>query len=105
METGDIIKKLRTEKGITQEQLADVLGLKKSAIAKYESGRVKNIKRETINAMAIYFGVRPSYILGESDESLILNADEIEIVKAYRNASDDTKEGIRLILGVDNEER
>lgn len=30
------IKELRTKKGLSQEQLAELLGLQKSAIAKYE---------------------------------------------------------------------
>ena len=101
MDTGDVIRKLRKEKGITQEELAKILGVQKSAIAKYESGRVKNLKRETINAMAIYFGVKPSYILGETEESLILDADEIQMVKAYRKAPGNIKQAIKLMLGID----
>ncbi len=37
--TGERIKKLRKEKGLTQEQLGKLLGVKKSAIAKYENNR------------------------------------------------------------------
>ena len=36
------IKKCRLENNLTQEELAEKLGLKKSAVAKYENGRVKN---------------------------------------------------------------
>ena len=36
------IKKCRTQQKMTQEELAQKLGLKKSAIAKYENGRVDN---------------------------------------------------------------
>ena len=43
--TGERIKKLRKEKGLTQEQLGKLLGVKKSAIAKYENNRVENLKR------------------------------------------------------------
>ena len=43
--TGERIKKLRKEKGLTQEQLGNLLGVKKSAIAKYENNRVENLKR------------------------------------------------------------
>lgn len=100
METGEIIKQLRKEKGITQEELANVLGLQKSAIAKYENGRVKNIKRETINAMAVYFGVKPSYILGETEEALILDADEIKMVKAYRLAPENIRKAVDILLEI-----
>ena len=36
--TGERIKKLRKEKGLTQQQLGEMLGVQKSAIAKYENG-------------------------------------------------------------------
>ena len=49
---------------MTQEELASKLGLKKSAIAKYENGRVENIKRTTIEEMARIFNCNPSYLMG-----------------------------------------
>ena len=63
------IKERRTKCGLTQEKLAEKLGLKKSAIAKYENGRVENIKRTTIEEMAKIFECNPSYLMGwaESD--------------------------------------
>lgn len=67
------IKQCRTQKQLTQEELADKLGLKKSAIAKYENGRVENIKRTTIEEMANIFGCKPSYLMGwdtVSDEDI-----------------------------------
>lgn len=62
------IKELRIAAGLTQEELGEKIGLQKSAIAKYENGRVENIKRSTIQAMADLFGVKPSYILGFDEE-------------------------------------
>ncbi|WP_290155211.1 helix-turn-helix domain-containing protein, partial [uncultured Dubosiella sp.] len=53
------MRKLRKEKGWTQQELGDRLGVQKSAIAKYESGRVKNLKRTTIKKMAEIFNVDP----------------------------------------------
>jgi len=64
----DRIKELRLAAGLTQEELGVKIGLQKSAIAKYENGRVENIKRSTIQAMADLFQVRPSYILGFEDK-------------------------------------
>lgn len=61
---GDRIKELRLEKGWTQEELGEKLGLGKAAINKYESETVVNIKRDTIFKLARIFNVSPSYILG-----------------------------------------
>ena len=47
MEIGEKIRNARLAKGLTQEELGKLVGLQKSAIAKYENGRVVNIKRST----------------------------------------------------------
>lgn len=64
------IKQRREQLGMTQEELAELLGLQKSAIAKYEKGRVINIKRSTIANMAEIFHCNPSYIMGWNEETL-----------------------------------
>lgn len=69
MKMAEIIKKLRLQKGITQEELGKVIGVQKSAIRKYESGAVENIKRDSIKKMAKYFGVTPSYLMGLDNSS------------------------------------
>ena len=68
MSMAERIKELRLSAGLTQEELGEKIGLQKSAIAKYENGRVENIKRSTIQALADLFGVKPSYILGFDED-------------------------------------
>ena len=68
MSMAERIKELRMAAGLTQEELGEKIGLQKSAIAKYENGRVENIKRSTIQALADLFGVKPSYILGFDED-------------------------------------
>lgn len=63
------IKECRTNIGMTQEELAEKLGLQKSAIAKYENGRVENIKRTTIEEMSRIFNCKPSYLMGWEDDA------------------------------------
>lgn len=58
------IKERRIAMGFTQEELASKLGLQKSAIAKYENGRVENIKRSVIMRMSIILECSPTYLLG-----------------------------------------
>ena len=102
------IKEQRIAKGLTQEELGEKLGLKKSAIAKYENGRVENIKRSVIKKMAKALECSPTYLLGYDAEYTIddfvelkqLPEEERELLKAYRAASDDRKEAIRLLLGI-----
>lgn len=61
------MKAKRKEAGLTQEELAHALGLQKSAIAKYESGRVRNIKQDILIKMAQILDCSPAYLMGWSD--------------------------------------
>ena len=89
--TGEIIKELRKQKGMTQEELGKVLGVQKSAIAKYENDHVVNLKRETIEKMATLFGVKPSYILGlDQNERKPTNTALIELFSKLTPDQQDT---------------
>ena len=83
MEMSDRIKERRTDMGFTQEELGKKLGLQKSAIAKYENGRVENIKRSVIAEMAEVLECSPSYLMGWDDtkkEKNINNIYPIEVL-------------------------
>ena len=68
MGMADRIKKRRIAMNYTQEELAQKLGLQKSAIAKYENGRVENIKRSIIARMAELLECSPAYLMGWEDD-------------------------------------
>lgn len=70
MSLGMKIKQLRQSKGLTQEQLGELIGVKKSAIAKYENNRVENLKRATIQKLADIFEVPPSFFFNEEDSHI-----------------------------------
>ena len=98
MTTGAIIRKLRKEHHLTQEQLGEIIGVQKSAIAKYERGEIVNLKRSTIEKLSEYFGVLPSYIMGISEEKIRVTDDEAELIIAYRKAEPDLQDVIKLLL-------
>ena len=66
MNIGDKIRNARINKGMTQEELGNALGVQKSAIAKYEKGRVVNIKRSTLKKISDVLGISPSELIFES---------------------------------------
>lgn len=68
MTMGEIIKKLREENHMTQEDLGEKLGVQKSAIRKYEKGEVENIKRSSIQKMSEIFNVDPCYLMGWEEQ-------------------------------------
>ena len=83
MEMSDRIKERRTAMGFTQEELGKKLGLQKSAIAKYENGRVENIKRSVIAEMAEVLECSPSYLMGWDDTKKEKNINNIYPIEVH----------------------
>lgn len=83
-DVGNYIKSLRQSKGMTQEELGNIIGVKKAAVQKWESGLVQNLKRETIKKLADFFEVNPSTFIDVADSSDISNIAGIFPVKKIR---------------------
>lgn len=62
MEIGNKIKELRTELGITQEELSKALNVSSQAVSKWENGGLPDI--ELIPGLAKYFNVTTDYLFG-----------------------------------------
>ena len=87
MTMGDRIRQLRENENMSQEQLGNRLGIGKSAVAKYENGRVENSPRESVLIMASMFNVAPEYLLAYTDDEKMgfLSEEMIEmgVIKKY----------------------
>ncbi len=64
---GDKLRSLRTEKKLTQKQVADRIGLAISAVSSYESG-YRYPSYETLIKLARIFHVSTDYLLGITDK-------------------------------------
>lgn len=62
------LKELRTEFNISQQQLANVIGVSQQSINKYENHNVEP-DIETLKAMADYFNVSIDYLVGYEKET------------------------------------
>ena len=58
------IKDLRKEKNLTLEQVADIVGVGKSTVRKWETGMIANMKRDKIASLAKALGTTPEYLMG-----------------------------------------
>lgn len=59
MNTCEILKALRKEQGATLEDIGKQLGITKSALQKYESGEVKNIKLNILKKICLLYDITP----------------------------------------------
>lgn len=81
MEFHEKLQELRKTKGLTQEELAEVLYVSRTAISKWESGRgMPNI--ESLKAIAKFFGITVDVLLS-SEEVLGIAEDEYKRREAH----------------------
>lgn len=95
---GEIIKRLREQKNMTQDQLAERLNVTKQTVFKYEKGIITNIPSDKIENMADIFGVSPLVILGREP---IPDTSYKWLEEAYKKASPSVQKAVRLMLGID----
>lgn len=65
----DRIKNLRISKGLTQEQLGEILGVGKATVQKYESGQIQNLKTAHIKKLCELFHKKPHYFIFDDLEN------------------------------------
>lgn len=68
MKFGDKVKGLREQKGISQSELAKLMGVSSRAIQYYENGEGYPRKRELYKKLADFFEVELNYLLTEGAE-------------------------------------
>lgn len=95
MTIGEKIKRLRKEKGMTQEELGKELGLQKAAINKYENGTVVNLKRARINIIARVFCVTPSWLMNDDADWPPVKSIKLQIPLGYNAVDEKTAQMIK----------
>ena len=88
---GDKIKELRQKQGLTQEELGELIGVKKAAINKYESGLVKNIKRNMQAKLAEALHTDPASLFypDAASSGPSLSQDEELLLNRYRSLNEE----------------
>ncbi len=91
------IKQLRKQKSLTQTDLANVLGIGKSAVSNYETGySVPDV--ETLKLIANYFNVSADYLLGNSQSPTLTQKDELDIAKRIEALEEDLENHENLMM-------
>ena len=106
MELGEYIKQLRLAKGLTLEQVGDSVGVGKSTVRKWETGDIRNMKRDKIVKLAKVLGISPDAMLsfGESEETppapaeAVSDPTEQEVLEAFRQLSPEQQQLVLSLL-------
>lgn len=69
------IQDLRSERGLSLEQLAEQTGLSKSALGNYETDETKDISHYALIRLAKFYGVTTDYLLGLTETKRPSDAD------------------------------
>lgn len=88
---GARIKQVREEKGLTQEELANVLGLNKSTIQRYETAKIEKIKLPIVEAIAQLLDVNPEWISDKTDIRTNYNTPASDSLSALMQKYDNIK--------------
>lgn len=82
---GENLRKLRAERGLTQKELGDRVGLSKAVVSKYENS-LGYPSLDMLIKIAAFFGVSTDYLLGAASKKTLdlsgLTDDQIGAVYA-----------------------
>ena len=71
MEMGQKIYQLRTQNGMTLEELGNKVGVGKSTVRKWENGMIVNMRRDKILKVAEALNTSPAYLMGWEEDQKI----------------------------------
>lgn len=102
MEIKDIIKSKRLELGLTLDEVAKIVGVSGATISRWETGDIKNMRRDKIGDLAKALQTTPSVIMGwekpEKNKGLLV----CEEIQQYEK--DSTQAEINKAIGELNQE-
>ena len=99
MEFKDLIRSRRLELNMTMEEVATKIGVSTPTIQRYESGNIKNVRRDKIALLANALNCSPEYLMGwtEREEKI---QDLVEKMILKNGIDTTTKEGKAELLEI-----
>ena len=98
------LKKLRIEKGLSQQKLASYINISQQSVYKYEND-ISEPDISTLKNLADFFETSIDYLVGNTDiprkyDNYVeeeLNAEEIEMIRCYRRLTSSKRKVIEQI--------
>lgn len=99
------LRLLRESHGVSQQKLAEAVGLTQQSINKYENHKIEP-DIATLMLIADFFHTSVDFLIGHTEAQaesegvpvFKLNADEIRLVNQYRQLSHKEKDSIHLVM-------
>ncbi len=96
--TGEKIKYLRKQRGISAEKLAKELKVSPATIYRYENGDIEKMPTSTISSIASLLGTTPSYLMGwDSDNNSKLTKERPKVRSLARRMDKLSDDDLDLI--------
>ena len=109
-EIGKRVRKIRLQKGISQEKFGELIGIKKAAVSKIENGD-NCLSKSNLISICRQFNISEDWLLYGKGEMFIPESRENEIRRFFENAmSSDTdlakiqRKFINTLISLDEEE-
>jgi transcriptional regulator with XRE-family HTH domain len=93
---GSRIRIMRRDRGITQDELADQVGVSRSAVAQWETGRAGQVTGN-LSRIAEILGVSVEYLLYGDDKRAPMNVqqgDELALLRLYRECDPEDRQTV-----------
>lgn len=88
------LAKAKRERGLTQEKLAVILGVRQGTLSNWKNG-LREPDFKSLNKLSTALNIRPEWLLFGDVEKLSL--DETHIVRDYRDNPEVNKDALRTI--------
>ena len=99
-EIGIRIRKYRELRGLSQKELADLIGVSNSRVSNWEQG-INRPNADIISDLSKALDVSPSELLDIQISTDNLNEQERKLVSAYRNRPE-LQEAVNILLGIND---
>lgn len=90
MSIGNRIKSLRTQRGMTIDDLAGKLGKNRTTVYRYENGDIENLPLDALKPLAEILETSPAYLMGWEDkpnDEAATVSDFVKLIRTQRNMS------------------
>ena len=101
-ELKDLIREQRARTGKTLEEIGKEIGVAKATVQRWESGEIKDMRRDKLVALARALGTTPAYLMGWEDApnnaSIVFSEEERDLILALRTLPPEAQESFHAAI-------